>query len=111
MWSSPPFDPNERPAENAVLEAVSNVVVKHLRTAESASGGGDTPPLLIQVDGPGRTQLLTKLEHKLDPVASGEARRNLRLALRTGSRPGHHGPPSRSTRGSTSVWLLRGGGS
>ena len=71
MWSRPSFGPSERPAENAVLEAVSNVVVKHLRTAESASGGGDTPPLLIQVDGPGRTQLLTKLEHKLDPVAPG----------------------------------------
>jgi hypothetical protein len=73
MWSTPTFDPNERPAENAVLEAVSNVVVKHLRKAESASGDRDTPPVLIQVDGPGRTQLLRRLEHKLDPVAPGRA--------------------------------------
>ena len=73
MWSTPTFDPHERPAENAVLEAVSNVVVKHLRKAESASGDGDTPPVLIQVDGPGRTQLLRRLEHKLDPVAPDTA--------------------------------------
>ena len=39
-----------------------NVVVKHLRTAESASGGRRYPSGLIQVDGPGRTQLLRKLE-------------------------------------------------
>jgi KAP family P-loop domain len=73
MWSTPSFDPSERPAENAVLEAVSNVVVKHLRKAESASEDRDTPPVLIQVDGPGRTQLLRRLEYKLDPVAPGAA--------------------------------------
>ena len=43
MWAKPPFDPYEPPAENAVLEAVSNVVVKHLRTAESASQGVAMP--------------------------------------------------------------------
>jgi hypothetical protein len=73
MWSKPSFDPNESPAEDAVLEATSSVVVKHLRNAESTSADGDTPPVLIQVDGPGRTQLLKKLAHKLDPVAPGRA--------------------------------------
>jgi hypothetical protein len=73
MWSQPSFDPNETPAENAVLEAMSSVVVKHLRNTENAGGDGDTPPVLIQVDGPGRTQLLRKLAHKLDPHAPGRA--------------------------------------
>jgi hypothetical protein len=75
MWSNRSFDPTESPAEDAVLEAMSSVVVKHLRNAESASADGDTPPVLIQVDGPGRTQLLKKLAHKLDPVAPGRTGR------------------------------------
>jgi hypothetical protein len=69
MWSHPSFDPYEKPAENAVLEAVTNVVVAHLRRSVSESAPGGADPVLIQVDGPGRTMFLEKLEKKLDPLA------------------------------------------
>jgi hypothetical protein len=62
MWPRR-LDPDEHPAENAVLEAVTNVIVRHLRIDASQTAD----PILIQVDGPGRTQFLKKLEKKLDP--------------------------------------------
>jgi hypothetical protein len=76
MWSKSSFDPTESPAEDAVLEAMSSVAVKHLRKAKRESDNGDTPPDLIQVDGPGRTELLKKLSRELDPAgpeAEGDA--------------------------------------
>ena len=55
-------------AEDAVLEAVSKVVADHLRErAASAATGDDPAPILIQIDGPGRSQFLQKLGQRLDP--------------------------------------------
>jgi len=74
MWPRR-FDPDEHPAENAVLEAVTNVIVRHLRTEVRETAHQDADPVLIQVDGPGRTQFLKKLGEKLDPpprAGSGE---------------------------------------
>lgn len=57
----------DAPAEEAVLEAISNVVADRLRDrAASASPGVDLAPVLIQIDGPGRSQFLHKLAQKLD---------------------------------------------
>jgi hypothetical protein len=58
------------PAEAAALESVSNVVVQHFRklAEDSAKAGGSSGPVLIQVDGPGRTLFLDRLAGKLDPV-------------------------------------------
>jgi hypothetical protein len=69
VWAMWPrrFDPDEHSAENAVLEAVTNVIVRHLRTDASETAHQSADPILIQVDGPGRTQFLKKLGEKLDP--------------------------------------------
>src|SRR5215207_4238749 len=83
MWSKPSFDPKEHAAENAVLDAVSSAVVSHLRRAALESVDGDPSPALIQVDGPGRTECLEKLEEKLDPVAPR------RTTTKTESPPAH----------------------
>jgi hypothetical protein len=85
MWSHPTVDPEDRPAENAVLEAVSGVVVKHFAEVE-ATAGDAPPPILIQVDGPGRTQFMEKLERQLDPVVT-------------------KGSDARVTDGWTAVWF------
>lgn len=57
-------------AEAAVLESVSSVVVQHLRrlARDTDKAGGSSGPVLIQVDGPGRTLFLSRLAGKLDPV-------------------------------------------
>jgi len=47
IWSRPSFDAEERPAENAVLEAVSNVIVAHLRRSAQASVGRSAAPVLV----------------------------------------------------------------
>lgn len=55
-------------AEEAVLDAVSKVVADHLcDKAASAASGDDPAPILIQIDGPGRSQFLQKLGERLDP--------------------------------------------
>ena len=70
----------DEPAENAVLEAVSDVVVEHLRErAGSAGSERDPAPVLIQVDGPGKSQFLQKLGEKLDPHVANK------LAAKSGS--------------------------
>lgn len=65
-------DPEEKPAEFAVLNAVVNAAALHLeRWREEASG--QTEPVLMQVDGPGRTAFLDLLEVKLDPACAPNA--------------------------------------
>jgi KAP family P-loop domain len=55
-------------AEEAVLEAVSKVVADYLcDRAASPPSEPDPAPILIQIDGPGRSQFLDKLGRRLDP--------------------------------------------
>lgn len=58
---------SDEPAENLVLEAVSNVVVGHLGDRAGAVARGPSP-VLIQIDGPGKSLFLQRLGDKLDPV-------------------------------------------
>ena len=62
-------DPHEKPAEFAVLNAVVNSVALHLERWREESSG-QTEPVLIQVDGPGRTAFLDLLELRLDPACA-----------------------------------------
>jgi KAP family P-loop domain len=56
------------PAEEAVLDAVTKGVADRLRDrAAAVAPGADPAPVLIQVDGPGRSQFLSKLGERLDP--------------------------------------------
>jgi hypothetical protein len=59
---------HNEPAEEAVLDAVSKGVADRLRDrAAAAPPGSDPAPVLIQVDGPGRSRFLNKLGERLDP--------------------------------------------
>jgi hypothetical protein len=73
MWPHPSHDPQERPAETAVLDALASVVVAHLRRSASERAHDGADPVLIQVDGPGRTMFLEKLEATLDPEGASPA--------------------------------------
>jgi hypothetical protein len=65
--SSPPGEHDES-AEEAVLDAISKVVADHLcDRAASQLSGCDPAPVLIQIDGPGRSRFLQKLGERLDP--------------------------------------------
>ena len=88
------------PAENLVLEAVSNVVVGHLGDkAESPSP--ECPPVLIQVDGPGKSLFLQRLGVKLDPVlARPHARKGARAAAEDGQ------PPAGAGRAGNPNWTV-----
>jgi KAP family P-loop domain len=57
----------DRPAEKAVVEAVTNVVADRLRDRAASVSPGSDAPVLIQVDGPGRSRFLQKLGERLDP--------------------------------------------
>ena len=75
-WS---VDHNE-PAEEAVLDAVSRGVADRLcDRAAAALPGSDPAPVLIQVDGPGRSQFLRKLGERLDPSDPGACTDNSAL--------------------------------
>jgi hypothetical protein len=78
----PPHRRHGQPAEDAVLEAVANAVVAHLHGSVRASGKGSAEPVLIQVDGPGRTIFLEKLVVLTNPVARrlADGVRGIRLA-------------------------------
>ena len=52
------------PAENAVLDEIAGVLVGHL-DAGRGDGGPPRSPILIQIDGPGRTLFLDKVAHGL----------------------------------------------
>jgi KAP family P-loop domain len=57
----------DRPAEEAVVEAVTNVVADRLRDRAASTSPGTDAPVLIQVDGPGRSRFLQQLGERLDP--------------------------------------------
>jgi hypothetical protein len=66
-------DRGQTPVEDAVLESLARIIADRLdRAAEEADG--DVRPILIQVDGPGRTQFLAKLATNLDPAAGNDHR-------------------------------------
>jgi hypothetical protein len=71
MWSNSSL--KEKPAEEAVLNAISSVVAAHLHRSAREDVDGDAAPILIQVDGPGRTLFLEKLATQLDPQARPSA--------------------------------------
>jgi hypothetical protein len=61
-------------AENAVLDEISHVLVGHLEHWRTRRREGDTQatsPVLIQIDGPGRSLFLDKVAGLLDPEACG----------------------------------------
>ena len=61
-------DPKDKP-ELAVLDAVVSAAALHLERWREESSG-QTEPVLMQVDGPGRTAFLDLLEVKLDPACA-----------------------------------------
>jgi hypothetical protein len=61
-------------AEDAVLDEISRVLVEHLdhwRNRRRHHERGATSPVLIQIDGPGRSLFLEKVAGMLDPAACG----------------------------------------
>src|SRR4051812_35150680 len=61
-----------REAREAALTAVAGVVAAHLRDEDEHAtlrGGDDARPLLVHVDGPGKTTFLQRLAGELDPQA------------------------------------------
>src|SRR4051794_37675460 len=64
------LDPAQQ-AKRAAVEAVAAVVDKHLRHEEVQPTLRDDPsaPVLLHVDGPGKSQFLDALERRLDPLA------------------------------------------
>src|SRR5690348_3174342 len=58
-------------AKRAAVEAVAAVVDKHLRLEAVKPTIRDDPdaPVLLHVDGPGKSQFLDALEQRLDPFA------------------------------------------
>jgi hypothetical protein len=59
----------ENRAEDMVLDAIGTVLVDHLRDrVKSAPPERDCAPILIQVDGPGKSEFLGRLGRKLDPL-------------------------------------------
>ena len=66
------LDPAQ-PAKQAAVKAVAAVVDKHLRHEVLRPTLRDDPstPVLLHVDGPGKSQLIQELEQRLDPLAPG----------------------------------------
>jgi hypothetical protein len=72
LWHG--FSSGPTAAENAVLDEISRVLAGHLEHWRSRRRGGDreaTSPVLIQIDGPGRSLFLDKVAGLLDPKACG----------------------------------------
>src|ERR1044071_4926162 len=70
------FTSEPTPAENAVLDEFSNVLVGHLhhwRERRRNGEPGATSPVLLQIDGPGRSLLLGKVAQRLDTDREGRS--------------------------------------
>jgi hypothetical protein len=68
------FSSGPTTAENAVLDEISGVLTGHLEHWRSRRREGErqaTSPVLIQIDGPGRSLFLEKVAGLLDPEAYG----------------------------------------
>src|SRR4051794_12320359 len=56
-------------AENAVLDELARILDDHVEDWRERRSSGDTtagPPLLLQIDGPGRSLFLDKFAQRLD---------------------------------------------
>ena len=70
------FTTEPTPAENAVLDEFSRVLdghLEHWRVRRREAKAGATSPVLLQIDGPGRSLLLDKLERRLDDDRDGDS--------------------------------------
>ena len=68
------FSSQPTAAERAVLDSISRVVVEHLddwRRRRSAAHADVPSPVLIHIDGPGRTLFLDNVAERLDPKPAG----------------------------------------
>src|ERR1044071_7262875 len=70
------FTSEPTPAENAVLAEFSHVLVGHLlhwRKRRDDREPGATSPVLLQIDGPGRSLLLDKVAARLEASEEGRS--------------------------------------
>jgi KAP family P-loop domain len=87
---SPHTTGRDQSAVDTVLQAVSNVVASRIRErARSAEHRSDPAPMLIHIEGPGKSEVLHKLQDELDPCAHGKSKRKRRLRLSRRDREPH----------------------